>query len=295
MAIRHPPAIQPCRSGQTQRADLPVMFKVEPQIIVGPARAAQRGDRARPAIEGGFEHFTAGPAPVDPQPQREVLAQRRAQFQLAAKPGRRGGALIQGLAKGGRADHHVAEIARLNIAEHIELPVPPTDQPQRGILPALRAVSPGEPQCAVIIIGQNFGLKFNIARNRHHRPQRCRPAIKPRPDTSRNALRQWRGPEPLPPVPAPADHGIARSEPGVKRGGQLAIAPVIDCRRALGQRQAAGRGADHINRPCNRARPKRPDPATTIDRDPVKPLSRQRRKRDMAKERIGHRHAIEHH
>src|SRR3546814_18957941 len=85
----NPSSVGPEAACQKKGAKLPVMLREQAEIAVGPARAAALGQRAGDGIIGLFLQFAVGTAVIDPQPQGLVQPQRRAQFELAPKPGDR--------------------------------------------------------------------------------------------------------------------------------------------------------------------------------------------------------------
>src|SRR3546814_10573356 len=77
---------------------------------------------------GVFVEFAFGMAPVHAEAQDMVGADRRAQLDLAAEPGRGRVALIEDELVARRTDHLVGEVARLEIGERIELPAAAMDE-----------------------------------------------------------------------------------------------------------------------------------------------------------------------
>ena len=222
-------------------------------------------------------------------------AQRRAHFQLAAHAGRRRAPLVERLAKAGRTDHHVGKIARLDIAQRIELPAPATHQTQARVLPAARRIRTPEAQRAVVVEPQPARLQFDRVAQRRNQPQLRRPTFIARAHTGGDTLRLGCGIEPLPPIPPPADHCKSLPQPRRECSGGFALAAIVDQRAGAQQAQVARPRAFQLDRAGHGARAERARPTAARHPHRRQSLGRERAERDIAEERIGHRHPVEQH
>src|SRR3546814_2481524 len=93
---------------------------------------------------GVFVEFAFGMAPVHAEAQDMVGADRRAQLDLAAEPGRGRVALIEDELVARRTDHLVGEVARLEIGERIELPAAAMDEADTRVVGGRSTVGAGE-------------------------------------------------------------------------------------------------------------------------------------------------------
>jgi hypothetical protein len=130
------------------------------------------------------------------------------------------------------ADFQKSPALGVRAAPRFSRVVPPCatapDQAQAGILPAGPGIGPVETQGALVIEQQSAGLQLYIRSQRRDGAQAGRPAVKPRADRSGHALAVRRGPEPLPAIPPARNHGKTAAKAWGERGGELALAPVID-------------------------------------------------------------------
>src|SRR5699024_3701930 len=82
------PAIDPRAAGQYQPPDRPIVLREESRDGRAPARVAPRSDETGGAI-GILEQFAVGQPYITTDAQDMSAADRRAQLNLAADPGRR--------------------------------------------------------------------------------------------------------------------------------------------------------------------------------------------------------------
>src|SRR5690606_19273478 len=110
----------------------------------------------------------------------------------------------------------VGEIARLNIAQRLELPVAPADHPQAGVLTLARGVGALETQRAVVAEYQPPRLQLDRLAQRRDPPHADRPATECGAGGRGHAVLRRGGEEALAAVPPPVDD----DEPGAEIFGQ---------------------------------------------------------------------------
>src|SRR3546814_9460385 len=88
-------------------------------------------------------------------------ADRGAQLELAADPGRRRIALVEHRAEAARTEDDIGEIARLHITEQVEGPVAAPDQPQARLLPLARRIGAREAQRPAVVESQTPPLQLD--------------------------------------------------------------------------------------------------------------------------------------
>ena len=253
------------------------------------------GDGAGGGVVGVFLEIALRAAIVGAEPQRLVAADRRPDLDLAPLPARRSVLLIEREVVSARGHHPVVVIAPLGIGERVHLPRPATDDPRTDVLPLAACRRAGEAQHAVVLEGQTAQLQRQVVADRLDQPGAGRPAIVFRAHRGGHTLVHRRGPEALAAVPSAADDREAVAHLRRERARQLGLAALVDQRRSSEQAEVRGIGAVEFDRAGQCAGAERPRSAAASDADTVEPFRRDRRQRNIAEERIGHRHAVEQH
>src|SRR3546814_10732451 len=114
-------------------------------------------------------------APVHAEAQDMVGADRRAQLDLAAEPGRGRVALIEDELVARRTDHLVGEVARLEIGERTELPAAAMDEADTRVVGGRSTVGAGEAQGALVAIDARGRLGVGGGSDRRDRTHRGQP------------------------------------------------------------------------------------------------------------------------
>src|SRR3546814_17110330 len=89
-------------------------------------------------MERGFEQVAVRPPVIGAEPQHMRAADRGAQLELAADPGRRRIALVEHRAEAARTEDDIGEMSRLHITEQVEGPDAAPTQPQSRLQPPAR-------------------------------------------------------------------------------------------------------------------------------------------------------------
>jgi len=260
-----------------QRADLPVILDKQPEIGGCPARAAAFGDTPGKGADRVLAQFPIGAAVIGADADIVSFGQRRAQLELAARPGRRRRALIEHGGKAGRGDHHIGEIARLHIGQRIELPRAAPDDAQARLLPLAGRCRAFEPERAGIAESRDAGLQLDIFCQRGNRAQGRVPAIKRCARGGGDALIIRRGEKSPPAIPAPAGHHKPSPQSPGQHTAEFAFGAAVDRRVAEKPARCSGIGAFQLDRARQCPRPERPRPAAA--RHPHLPQSLRRNRR----------------
>ena len=194
-----------------------------------------------------------------------------------------------------RRDHPVVEVAPLAIGERVDLPRPAADDAGADVLALAAGVRPGEAQHAVVLERQAAQLQRQVIADGLDQPRGGRPAVVLGAHGGRHALVLGGGEEALAPVPPPADHRVAVADLRREGARQLGFRAIVDHRFAGEQAEIPGVGAFELDRARDRARAERAGAAAARDDDVAQALGRDRRQRDIAEERVRHRHAVEQH
>ena len=288
------PAVAAHTRGQHEPPERPVVLDESAERAGLAARRAPRRDEPARGIGILVQRTVAEPR-IDTDAQHVIGPDRRTQLDLAANA--RGGrvALVERQLGGGRADHAVGEVARLDIGERVDRPGPAMDQPDAGIIGLRTAVGAREAQRASVAIEQAARLDLGRGIKGHDRAQPARPVAIARAHARRGDLAVGRSVVPV----APLELARETDEPTahVRRDARRhLLRGVAAIKRLAGkQRQVAPRRARQLDRPRDRPRTERARPAAARHPHPAEPIRRNRVERDIAEERIGERHPVEQH
>src|SRR5690606_37424850 len=114
---------------------------------------------------------------VGADPQHVVGTRRRAHFDLATHTRGGGVALIEHGPEAAGTDDDIIEIAELDIAQRIDLPVTAPQETQACILPLLPTVRTGKTQRAIVAENRDSRLDFAVPADRRDTVQADRPVL----------------------------------------------------------------------------------------------------------------------
>ena len=244
---------------------------------------------------GVFGKIAVGQSEIGAQAQHVVVTHRGAHLELAAEAGRGRVALVERLLEAGRRDHDVREVAPLAVDQRIELPIAVTDQPEADVFALALAVGAHEAQGAVVVERHPARLQFDVRAERLDQPRLGGPAVVGGAGRRGHPLAFGRGPEALPAVPLAGDHREALAEFGRDAAAELGLAAIVDQGLPVEQAQFLRVCAFELDRAGKRARAERTRAAAAGHADVGDLVGHDRRQRDIAEHRIGHRHPVEQH